>query len=162
MQTPPIKLISIAKRIHKNQPMIELNQALISRYSGLENDTRGKFGPRQITLLSQESWQQACDAIHQPNISWLTRRANLLVSGKQFSSSDIGNYVRIGKAVLEITQECEPCIQLDFQFKGLQNALNTSYAAGVCCKVINSGKIEINDRVFFEVSQHQECLFDFK
>lgn len=176
--TIPATLQGIAIRTYKHAPMQTLDQALVTCSSGVANDSRGKPGKRQVTLLSEASWQQVCkqlqtrhlttDATHSTYTgahpttsppSWLTRRANLLVSDKIFCAADIGSTVHIGQCLLEITQECDPCYKMDNQINGLQALLAPAFTAGVCCTVLNGGTIALGDTVTFISPPTQKTLF---
>ena len=56
-----IKLLSIARRTNADSPMQEIFSGEVSLDDGLLGDSKGKAGPRQITILSKESWLRACD-----------------------------------------------------------------------------------------------------
>lgn len=155
MQT---QLLGIAIRAYRHGPMQVLPQAQVSCHSGVANDFRGKPSKRQVTLLSAHSWQMATGQL-QPPPSWLTRRANLLVSHKVFTASDIGAIVHIGECLLEITQECDPCFKMDNALPGLQARLKPPFTAGVCCKVIKTGNIAPGDAVTFSAPPQQNLLF---
>lgn len=158
-------LKGIAIRTYKHGPMQTLNEANITCHKGVANDARGKPSKRQVTVLSEVSWQQVCEQLKNQNntpqlqhLSWLTRRANLLISHKVFSAADIGSTLHIGQCVLEITQECDPCYKMDQQINGLQQLLAPAFTAGVCCKVLNGGTISLEDAVSLQPAPTQSPL----
>jgi MOSC domain-containing protein YiiM len=57
----------------------------------------------------------------------------------------MGQRIRVGEALLEITKECEPCHQMDAIRQGLQEALRGR--RGILCRVIESGKIRRGDAI---------------
>lgn len=128
--------------------MIELNQAQVTISSGIEGDFRGKSGKRQITVLSQKSWQQACRQIGK-ELPWIGRRANLLVDDLELEYSS-GKKLIIGEVVLEISGETRPCYRMDEFALGLQEALKANWRAGVTCRVLKGGPIRIGDEVVME------------
>ena len=54
------KLAGIAWRSGKRAPMQTLDHADISTATGVAEDSRGKPGKRQVTLLSARAWREAC------------------------------------------------------------------------------------------------------
>jgi len=141
-----INLSGIARKKTSYAPMEELQTATISRESGLTGDFRGRPGKRQITILSYDDWQQACAELRTV-LPWTTRRANLLLSGLQFSPADVGKVLRIGDVRLQITRETDPCQRMEEAHAGLKTALTPSWRGGVCCRVLSGGQISINDIV---------------
>ncbi len=141
-----IKLKGIAVRHKTRAPMETLNEAEITVAKGITKDCRGVVNNRQITILSQESWQMAESTVGK-SLPWTTRRANLLVQGKSFSAEDVGKKVHIGDVELQITRETDPCFRMDEQCEGLKDALKPDYRGGVCCIVLHGGCISVDDAV---------------
>ena len=141
-----VKAIAIKNR--SRVPMQLIDSAKISLASGILGDFRGAQLNRQVTILSESSWRQACDSLN-VELPWTLRRANLLVDDIEFDASFIGRIVTIGPAQLEITLETVPCSNMDFQHPGLTAALAPDWRGGICCKVIRAGEIEIGDSVEF-------------
>jgi MOSC domain-containing protein YiiM len=124
--------------------MQETEEVHITQTDGLVGDFRGKFTNRQVTLMSLEQWHQACEELSM-QLPWTFRRANILVSGRTFSNNDLGKIITIGETKLQITEETEPCSRMDAQYHGLTAALAPNWRAGVCCKVIRGGHINLGD-----------------
>lgn len=141
-----ITLTGIARKPASRAPMQEMEQASIRTESGLDKDFRGKPGKRQLTVLSHEAWQQACDELGK-QLPWTTRRANLLVKGIDFSPDDVGKVLSIGEVRLEITRETDPCKRMDEAQDGLKQALMPDWRGGVCCRVLHPGEIHLGDTV---------------
>ena len=107
------------------------------------NADRG--GHRQVTLLSQERWNELMrevGAVLAPH----TRRANLVVSGIDFENSR-GRFVRIGTARLRIGGETRPCELMEAAAPGLQAAMRKRWGGGVFAEVSEGGAIEVGDTV---------------
>ena len=139
-----IKLISIARRSDADSPMQEIFSAEVSLDEGMHGDSKGKPGPRQITILSKESWHRACHELD-VDLPWTVRRANLLIQGFEFLPTDVGRTIHIGEVILEITRESDPCWKMDKAHEGLKKALMSSWRGGVCCKVLQAGTITTGD-----------------
>lgn len=148
-------LLAIARRSGKRAPMETLSKCLVTTSSGIEGDSRGKPGKRQVTVLSASAWQNACNDINQPDLPWTTRRANLLIDGFEFKEQDLGAELYIGKVVLLITRETDPCERMDEQQPGLTQALMPDWRGGVCCRVLVGGEIHLDDPVRLKKSEQQ-------
>lgn len=139
------KLLGIAIRQKSRSPMIPLDRAEVTTGKGVVGDFRGRPGSRQVTVLSREAWQAACEQIGQ-TLHWTVRRANLLVEGIELPKT-IGRKIHIGEIVLEICGETDPCERMDAQVSGLTAALSPEWRGGVCCRVIIGGEILVGDEV---------------
>ena len=141
-----MQLLDIAFRPKARAPMQTKTETMISKVAGVEGDFRGKPGKRQVTVMSIEQWQLACDEVG-TILPWTVRRANLLVDGISFNASMVGQQIKIGQLILFVTGETDPCPKMDAQHQGLTQALTPDWRGGVCCRVIADGRIKINDNV---------------
>jgi MOSC domain-containing protein YiiM len=140
-----IELCGIAIRARAKAPMTTRELALVTPERGVEGDFRGKPGRRQVTVLSSESWARACAELGE-ELPWMTRRANLLVSGLEFTPAHVGSSLRFGQLLLQITRETDPCARMDQARPGLRAALEADWRGGVCCRVIAAGEIALGQR----------------
>ncbi|WP_299809828.1 MOSC domain-containing protein [uncultured Shewanella sp.] len=140
------KLIGIAFKTEKRGQMITVEQAQVTQAKGVENDIFGRPGKRQVTVISIQQWQLACNDVGK-TLPWFTRRANLLVDGISFSSEDLGKQLVIGDLILEITGETDPCKKMEMAYPGLKQALLSDWRGGVTCRVITGSNIKMNDNV---------------
>ena len=145
------KLIGIAYKTEKRGTMITTEGANVTQKTGVENDIFGRPGKRQVTVMSIQQWQQACNEVDK-NLPWFTRRANLLVDGISFSAQDQGKQIVIGELILEITGETDPCKKMEMAYPGLEKALLPDWRGGVTCRVLNDASIAINDLVYLKAS----------
>ena len=144
----PAKLIGIARRARPKALMEPLHQGVLSTESGLSGDCRGKRGKRQVTVLGQAQWLQACSAIGR-DLDWTTRRANLLIDDLTFGPEDAGRILAIGDARLRVVCECDPCHRMDDAAQGLRAALESDWRGGVCCRVEQGAIIQMGDPVYW-------------
>jgi len=138
-------LAGIARREKKLSPMESLESAEISAATGVANDSRGRPGKRQVTLLSAQDWQAACDEVGQ-DVVWTTRRANLFLENFDLPK-EAGRIVAIGDVRLRTTVEIGPCWRMDEQCPGLTDALMPDWRGGVGCEVLQGGTVKIGDTV---------------
>jgi MOSC domain-containing protein YiiM len=133
------KLLGIAIRSHSRAPMNEVDIVKITEDHGITNDSRGKPGGRQVTVLAAEDWDVTCEVLGK-ELAWTCRRANLLVEGISLKEST-GLTIGLGDVMLMVTGETEPCTRMDETEQGLQMALAPDWRGGVCCRVIRGGTI---------------------
>ncbi len=143
------ELTGIAIRPKARAPMETLDTCLVTPERGLTGDARGRPGKRQVTVLTEEAWQQACAQLGQ-NLPWTIRRANLLVRGIDLGPHRVGSLLRVGELLLRITGETDPCHRMDEAAPGLKDALAPHWRGGVCCQVIRGGAIAIGDPLRLE------------
>jgi len=139
-----MQLLDIAFRTKSRASMQTKIETMVSKVAGVEDDFRGKPGKRQVTVLSLEQWQLACNEVGAA-LPWTVRRSNLLVNGVSFDSSMVGQQIKIGQLILLITRETDPCPRMDAQHQGLTQALTPDWRGGVCCRVISDGRVKIGD-----------------
>jgi MOSC domain-containing protein YiiM len=141
-----MQLLDIAFRPKSRAPMQTKVETMVSKVAGVEDDFKRKPGKRQVTLLSLEQWQLACDEVD-VTLPWTIRRANLLVDGVSFDSTMVGKQIKIGHLILLVTGETDPCPKMDAQHQGLTQALTPDWRGGVCCRVIADGRVKVGDKL---------------
>ena len=139
------RLIGIARRDKPRAPMEMLQRADVTTEAGIVGDCRGVVEDRQVTLIFREDWEAACRALGR-ELPWVTRRANLLVEGLTHFKR-VGAQLRVGSALLEITEENPPCRLMDILAEGLLVALQPDWRGGVACRVLQDGTVALGDRV---------------
>lgn len=139
------KLAGIAIKRKKKALMESFESVEVTPSKGISGDFRGKPGDRQVTVLSKQSWEEACKEIGK-SLDWTERRANLLVDNIQLEQTT-SKRLLIGKVELLITRETDPCERMDNASQGLCNALAKHWRGGVCCRVLKGGQIRIGDMV---------------
>ena len=72
-------------------------------------------------------------------------RENLTVGGADVQSWPVGQRVRAGTAVFEITMVCDPCERMDAIRPGLRRELEGR--RGMLAKVVEQGEVAVGDAV---------------
>ena len=122
-----------------------LEETTVTVEAGVDGDARGRLRGRQVTVLTQESWDAACQDLGR-EVPWTTRRANILIEGLDLADS-AGRTLVIGEATFAITGETDPCQRMDEQAQGLTAALTPDWRGGVTCRVIQAGAVKVGDGV---------------
>ena len=141
------KISGIARSPRPREPMEELASTQVSIEAGIEGDRRGKQAGRQISLLSKEAWEAACEESGGA-LPWITRRANVLVSECDFDRA-LGMKIQIGGVHLKVTEETTPCSLMEAAQSGLREAMEKNWRGGVRCDVVSGGEISVGDEVTF-------------
>ena len=145
---PDLIGIAIARKIMET--MEELPMAEVSVENGIEGDARGRKRGRQVTVLFEDDWKDACKDINE-DLHWINRRANLFVNGYRGPQEE-GSIIKIGDVKLKICSETDPCEMMDKTQIGLRKVLEPNWRGGVCCTVISAGKISLGDKVNIKIS----------
>ena len=72
-------------------------------------------------------------------------RENLTVAGADVHDWEIGQRVRVGEALFEITMVCDPCHKMDELREGLRAELEGK--RGMLARVVEGGEVAVGDRV---------------
>ena len=139
------ELLGIARRSKPREAMETASEVLVTVEAGVEGDCHGTVPGRQVTVISADSWRDACRDLGM-EVPWTKRRANLLLTGIDLRDT-VGARISVGDVQLEITEENPPCRVMDIQQHGLRNALKADWRAGVSCRVLSGGKIKVGDVV---------------
>lgn len=100
---------------------------------------------RQVTVLTVEAWQAACEEVGE-TIDPSERRANILIDGVDLAET-ASRRLRIGEVLLHICFETLPCHRMDDVTPGLLKALGPHWRGGVCCEVVEAGTVRPGDPV---------------
>ena len=144
------KLIAIALTERRMAPMVLQNEADLSIEAGIAGDARGTEKLRQVSVLFEGDWKEACAEIGQ-ELPWTTRRANFLVNGE--NPKRLGARLEIGDVILEVTEETEPCALMERAARGLRGALKPGWRGGVCCRVIQGGHVAVGNELDIQLPQ---------
>ena len=141
------KLEKIWIKRMKRGPMDPVDTAVLVAGRGIEGNAN-QGGRRQVTLIEHEKWidfMRQLDGSLEPS----ARRANLLVSGIRLAES-IGRTICVGSCRIRIFGETRPCERMDEALSGLREAMKPDWGGGAFGEVLDDGKIEIGDSVFWE------------
>ena len=119
--------------------MREVEEARIVADFGIEGCAHGRLGSkRQVLLMDQES----LDAMElEPGVV----RENITTEGLAVNALPLGQRLRIGEAVLEVTSVCTPCDQMEKIRPGLRREVRGR--RGMLCKVLEGGVVRVGDRI---------------
>ena len=120
-------------------PMKELAEAEALENKGFKGCIHGRRdSKRQVLLMDRETLDKFELA---PGVV----KENVTVVGLDFQKLGIGQRLKIGESLLELTTPCDPCPRMDEIRMGLQEELRGQ--RGWLCRVVEAGKIRKGDAV---------------
>lgn len=120
-------------------PMVELQQARALADFGLEGCAHAQAGgARQVLLVD-------CETLEALGLRPGALFENVTTSGLNVNGLPVGQQLRIGEALLEVTMVCTPCNQMERIRPGLRRELWGR--RGMLCRVVESGIIRPGDPI---------------
>lgn len=124
------------------EPMREYEEVFAVENKGFQDCLHGRSGSsRQVLLMDQETLEEF-------GIAPGRARENVTTRGIELGGLPLGQRLRAGEALLEVTKFCTPCHQMDEIREGLQEAIRGR--RGVLCRVVQSGRIRSGDHIDLE------------
>ena len=121
------------------EPMREFEEVWAVENKGFRECLHGRSGStRQVLLMDQETLEEFGIA---PGMA----RENLTTRGIALGTLPLGQRLRAGEVLLEVTKPCTPCHLMDEIREGLQEAIRGR--RGVLCRVVEGGHIRRGDSV---------------
>jgi MOSC domain-containing protein YiiM len=124
------------------EPMREFDEVFAVENKGFKDCIHGQSGSsRQVLLMDMETLEEF-------GIAPGRARENITTRGIALVKLPLGQRLRAGEALLEVSKSCTPCHLMDEIRQGLQEALRGR--RGLLCRVIESGRIQRGDRIEIE------------
>ena len=133
------KVLHLFRAAKKRLPMESLSSATAVVDRGLSGCAHARAASkRQVLLVDRET----LDAMNlQPGII----RENITTDGLNVNGLSIGQRLRVGAALLEVSAVCTPCDQLEKVRPGLRREIYGR--RGMLCRVIEGGEIRVGDPI---------------
>jgi len=119
--------------------MEELQEAQVVNDFGLEGCVHARPGRTRQVLLMDKETLDAMDL--QPGIL----RENITTTGLNVNSLAIGQQLRVGRTLLEVSEICTPCDQMEKIRPGLRKELWGR--RGMLCRVVEGGVVRRGDMI---------------
>lgn len=120
-------------------PMKEMAEVKAIPDKGFEGCIHGRPGSkRQVSLMDIETLEML-------GVEPGAVKENITTRGIDFLALGVGQPLRIGESLLEISAPCDPCGRMDDIRMGLQEELRGR--RGWLCRVVEGGMIRRGDRV---------------
>jgi len=106
---------------------------------GVENCAHGQRGSkRQVLLVDLET-------LDEMNLKPGVIRENITTEGLDVNGLAVGEKLRVGEALLEVSEVCTPCDQLEKIRQGLRRELVGR--RGMLCRVLRGGRCRPSDPI---------------
>jgi MOSC domain-containing protein YiiM len=133
------EVLHLFQALAHGQPVREFNEAFAVAKKGFEECVHGRPGSsRQLLLMDVETLEEF-------GITPGRVKENITTRGFKLEGLLMGQRIRLGEALVEITKECEPCHHMDAIRQGLREALRGR--RGILCRVVESGQIRRGDAI---------------
>ncbi len=124
--------------VHR-QPMRPVDSVAAIADRGLEDCIHGRPGSRrQVLLMDQETLEEL-------GLSPGVVKENITTGGLKLAELRVGQRLRVGSTLLEITVPCHPCHHMDAIRPGLKEALRGR--RGILCRVVETGLVKQGDAI---------------
>jgi len=140
--TPQVAALWIKR--FKRGPMDRVERAELVAGRGVRGSAN-QGGKRQITIISEEAWNDALRELG-VDVDPSARRANVMLRGVDLENAR-GKILRIGDCVIRIYGEVRPCERMDEARQGLRAALRPHWRGGVFGEILEGGTIAVGDPV---------------
>lgn len=134
----------IGLRPKRDVPMQAVEEALAQTGIGLVGDRyAGGSGKRGVTLIQAEHLPAIAALAGRDSLDPALLRRNVVVSGLPLVALK-GRRFRLGEALLEGTEDCDPCSRMeDALGPGGYNAMRNH--GGLCARILEGGRIRRGD-----------------
>lgn len=127
------EVLHLFRSVVHAEPVREFDEVFAMENRGLKGCIHGrKDSSRQILLMDIETLEEF-------GVPPGRVKENITTRGLALAEMPRGQRVRIGEAVLEVTEPCMPCHQIDEIRPGLKDAIRGR--RGILCRVVESGRI---------------------
>ena len=138
------EILHLYQCLAHSEPMHEFAEVYAVENKGFQDCIHGRSGSaRQVLLMDLETLEAF-------GIAPGRVRENMTTRGITLETLPLGQRLRAGEALLEVTRPCEPCHQIDEIRQGLQEEIRGR--RGLLCRVVQSGRIRRGDRIEIEKS----------
>ena len=140
------EVLHIFQCLAHGEPMREFDEVYAIENKGFKDCLHGRSGSsRQVLVMDYETLEEF-------GIAPRRARENLTTHGIALGTLSLGQRLRAGEVLLEVSKPCTPCHQMDEIRQGLQEAIRGR--RGLLCRVVESGRIRRGDRVEVEEKAH--------
>jgi len=124
------------------EPMREFEEVFAVENKGFQDCIHGRSGStHQVLVMDLETLEEF-------GIAPGRARENITTHGIALGTLPLGQRLRAGEVLLEVTKPCTPCHQMDEIRQGLQESIRGR--RGLLCRVVESGRIRRGDRIEME------------
>jgi MOSC domain-containing protein YiiM len=133
------EVLHLFQSLAHGEPVREFVEVSAVENKGFQDCLHGRSGSsRQVLLMDIETLEEF-------GVPPGRVKENITTRGIVLAELPMGQRIRAGEALLEVTKFCTPCHQMDEIRDGLQEAMRGR--RGTLCRVVASGKIRRGDQI---------------
>ena len=133
------EVLHLFRSLVHGEPVREFDEILAVENKGFKDCIHGRTGStRQVLLMDLETLEEF-------GIAPGRAKENITTRGIELDALALGERLRIGGALFEVTQPCTPCHHMDEIRAGLKQAIRGR--RGLLCRVIKPSSIRRGDRI---------------
>ena len=140
------KIVSVNISEQKGEKKRNIGSCFLLKGRGLEGDAHAGFMHRQVSLISIEDIRTMMDKL--PDLIPGSFAENLTTEGFDLSVLKIGDRLRVGETVLEVSQIGKECHTKCEVFKKTGDCIMPQ--KGIFTRVIRGGRVKTGDTVRFD------------
>jgi MOSC domain-containing protein YiiM len=137
------KIIAVCTSLGKGTVKKNVGAGRLIAEFGLEGDAHGGFAHRQISIIASEDIESMKAKL--PDLSPGSFAENLTTEGFDLASLEIGDRIRTGECILEVSQIGKECHSKCQVFKLSGDCIMPK--KGIFCRVIEGGQVKTGDEI---------------
>ena len=135
------RIVAVCRAAVKGMQKVDIGTALLVEDMGMEDDAHFGFGHRQVSLLNAEEAAKMREKV--PALKPGDFAENLLVEGFDLARLKMGDRVRVGPALLEVTQIGKECHSRCAIYEAAGDCIMPRL--GIFCRVVRGGEVSVGD-----------------
>lgn len=140
------KIIAVCTSPSKGTIKTNVGSGVLIEEFGIEGDAHGGFAHRQVSLIAAEDIETMRAKL--PDLEPGSFAENLTTEGFDLSALAIGDRVRAGECLLEVSQIGKECHTKCQVFYKTGDCIMPK--KGIFCRVIKGGRVETGDEITTE------------
>ena len=142
----PGKIIAVCTSPEKGMIKHDVREGLLLEELGIEGDAHAGFMHRQVSLIAVEDIRTMMEKL--PDLVPGSFAENLTTEGFDLSQLKIGDRLKVGETVLEVSQIGKECHTKCEVFKKTGDCIMPQ--KGIFTKVIKGGRVKTGDIIRFD------------
>ena len=142
----PGKIIAVCTSPEKGMIKHDVREGLLLEELGIEGDAHAGFMHRQVSLIAVEDIRTMMEKL--PDLVPGSFAENLTTEGFDLSALKIGDRLKVGETVLEVSQIGKECHTKCEVFRKTGDCIMPK--KGIFTRVIKGGKVKTGDTVRFD------------
>ncbi|MGD9666285.1 MAG: MOSC domain-containing protein [Synergistaceae bacterium] len=142
----PGKIIAVCTSPEKGMIKHDVREGLLLEELGIEGDAHAGFMHRQVSLIAIEDIRTMMEKL--PDLVPGSFAENLTTEGFDLSALKIGDRLKVGETILEVSQIGKECHTKCEVFRKTGDCIMPK--KGIFTRVIKGGKVKTGDTVRFD------------